>query len=103
MLTPPNCCIQMTVSINRATRCFETVIADIHSAGSGFRCVLLADSKHQRKKRAIPIPRQSALKKMGLGSMDKGLPLNNGFVSFRYLQVTLTRFFLPRSPPRSVV
>jgi hypothetical protein len=67
MLTPPNCCIQVTFSINRATRCFETVIKDIHSAGSRFRCVLLADSQHQREKRAISIPRQSALKKMGLG------------------------------------
>jgi hypothetical protein len=68
MLTPSNCCIQVTVSVNRATHCFETVIADIHSAGSRFRCVLFADSKHQREKRAriIAIPRQSALKKMGL-------------------------------------
>jgi hypothetical protein len=55
----------VTVSVNRATHCFETVIADIHSAGSRFRCVLFADSKHQREKRAgiIAIPRQSALKK----------------------------------------
>ena len=66
MLTPHNRCIQVTVSINRTTHCFETVIADIHRAGSRFRCVLLAGSKHQREKRAISIPRQSALQENGL-------------------------------------
>jgi hypothetical protein len=81
MLTPPNCCIQVTISINLATRCFETVIADIHSAGSGFRCVLLADSKHQRQKRTriIAILRQRALKKMGSG-LHLGAPDFSRFI-----------------------
>jgi len=69
MLTPPHYRIQVAVSINPATRCFQTVIADIHSAGSGFDCVLFADSKHQREKRAriFAISAERALKKYGLG------------------------------------
>jgi hypothetical protein len=35
MLTPPNCCIQVALSINRATCCFDTHIADIRHAESG--------------------------------------------------------------------
>jgi hypothetical protein len=43
MLTPPNCCIQVALSVNPATCCFDTS----HSRYPGFRRVLLADSKHK--------------------------------------------------------
>ena len=103
MLTPPNCCIQVTFSINRATRCFETVIKDIHNAGSRFRCVLLADSQHQREKRAISIPRQSALKKMRFRASWK-----RGYVEQRIRFIPLLASYpnmvsLPTSHPRSGV
>jgi hypothetical protein len=35
MLTPPNCCIQVALGINRATCCFDTSHSDIRHAESG--------------------------------------------------------------------
>jgi hypothetical protein len=48
MLTPPNYCIQVALSINRATCCFDTSTSRYPARrGWGFRRVLLADSKHK--------------------------------------------------------
>jgi hypothetical protein len=47
MLTPPNCCIQVALSINRATCCFYTSHSRSDTAESGFRRVPLADGKHK--------------------------------------------------------
>jgi hypothetical protein len=35
MLTPPNCCIQVALSINRATHCFDTSHSRSGTAESG--------------------------------------------------------------------
>jgi hypothetical protein len=35
MLTPPNCCIQVALSINRATYCFDTSHSRSGTAESG--------------------------------------------------------------------
>jgi hypothetical protein len=35
MLTPPNCCIQVALSINRATYCFDTLHSRIRHPESG--------------------------------------------------------------------
>jgi hypothetical protein len=49
MLTPPNCCIQVALSINRATYCFDTSHSRSGTQSLAFRRVLSADSKHKRQ------------------------------------------------------
>jgi hypothetical protein len=49
MLTPPNYCIQVALSINRATCCFDTSQSRSATAESRFRRASLAENEHKRQ------------------------------------------------------
>src|ERR1700730_5531332 len=77
MLTPPNGCIQVALSINRATHCFDTSHSRSGTAESGVSGVLLADSKHKRQRcKGLTVTTGRAVLSIGEMSPLHQLPLS---------------------------